>query len=83
MTRLATTVDRLAALVFGLILLAVGAGLLVWNTHWIPGTPQMITTRGLVTAAGTRWWPWAVAGVGILLVLIALRWLLIHTRKQK
>ena len=83
MTRLATIVDRLAALVFGLILIAVGAGLLVWNTHWIPGTPQMITARGLVTAAGTRWWPWAVAGVGILLVLTALRWLLIHTPKTR
>ena len=83
MTRLATTFDRLAALVFGLALIAIGAGLLVWNTNVIPGTPEMITARGLVTAAGTDWWPWAVAGVGVVLVLTALRWLFVHTPKAK
>ena len=77
MTRLATALDRLAALVFGLALIAIGVGLLVWNTNVIPGTPEMITARGLVTAAGTDWWPWAV------LVLTALRWLFVHTPKAK
>ena len=83
MTRLATAFDRLAALVFGLALIAIGAGLLVWNTNVFTGTPEMITARGLVTAAGTDWWPWAVAGVGVVLVLTALRWLFVHTPKAK
>ncbi len=47
MTRLATTLDRLAAAVFGLALIAIGVGVLVWNTYWIPGIPVMITAPGL------------------------------------
>jgi len=83
MTRSASTLDRLAALVFGLALIAVGVGLLVWNTNWIAGIPPMITAPGLVTAAGSGWWPWAVAAAGIVLVAIALRWLFTHTPKAK
>lgn len=83
MTRLATTVDRLAAAVFGLALIAIGVGVLVWNTHWIPGVPQSITAPGLVSATNARWWPWAVAGVGLVLVLVALRWLFSHTPKAR
>lgn len=83
MTRLATTIDRFAALVFGLVLIAVGLGLLVWNTTLLPGIPEAITAPGWVTAADTTWWPWAVAGAGIALVLTALRWLFVHTPKAK
>ena len=83
MTRLATTLDRLAAAVFGLALIAIGVGVLVWNTYWIPGIPVMITAPGLVAATNTEWWPWAVAGVGIVLVLISLRWLFVHTPKSR
>lgn len=83
MTRLATSFDRLAAVVFGLALIVMGAGMLVWNTNLIPGTPETLSAPGLVTAAGTDWWPWAVAGVGVVLVLTALRWLFVHTPKAK
>lgn len=83
MTRLATSLDRFAALVLGLLLILLGLGMLVWNTDWLPRIPQMITAPGLVTAAGTHWWPWALAGAGILLVLLALRWLITHTPKAK
>ena len=83
MTRSAATLDRFAALVVGLAMICLGVGLLVWNTHWIPGTPEMITTPGLVAVAGTGWWPWAMAGIGVLLVLMALRWLLIHAPKAQ
>ena len=83
MTRLATTLDRLAAVVFGLALIAIGVGVLVWNTYWIPGIPVMITAPGLVAATNTEWWPWAVAGVGIVLVLVSLRWLFVHTPKSR
>ena len=79
MTRSASTLDRLAALVFGLALIALGVGLLVWNTDWITGIPQIITAPG----AETGWWPWAVAAAGIVLVAIALRWLFTHTPKAK
>jgi hypothetical protein len=83
MTRLATTVDRLAAAVFGLALIAVGVGVLVWNTHLIPHVPHTITAPGLVSATNTEWWPWAVAGVGLVLALVGLRWLFAHTPKAR
>ncbi|WP_193043825.1 Asp23/Gls24 family envelope stress response protein [Mycolicibacterium baixiangningiae] len=83
MTRLASTWDRFAALVFGLAAIVLGAGMLMWATDWIPGTPEYVTAPGLVTAAGTAWWPWAVGAVGIVLILLALRWLLIHTPKAR
>jgi hypothetical protein len=81
MTRSASTVDRVAALAFGLLLIVLGLGLLVWNTDWLPGIPQMVTAPGLATASETAWWPWALAGAGVVSVLVALRWLLIHTPK--
>lgn len=81
MTRSAGAVDRVAALVFGLLLIVTGSGLLVWNTDWLPGIPQMVTAPGLVTASDTAWWPWALAGAGIVLVVLALRWLMMHTPK--
>ncbi|BDX35183.1 hypothetical protein TUM20985_57300 [Mycobacterium antarcticum] len=83
MTRTASTVDRLAALLLGVLLIVLGLGLLVWNTDWVPRIPQAITAPGFVTAAGTAWWPWALGVGGILLILIALRWLLSHTPKAK
>ncbi|NVN52801.1 alkaline shock response membrane anchor protein AmaP [Mycolicibacterium hippocampi] len=83
MTRSVTGLDRFAALGLGLLLIAVGAGLFVWNTNWIPGTPQMISAPGLSTASGTGWWPWAVAGVGLVLTITALRWLFAHSPKAR
>lgn len=78
MTRVVIAIDRLAAFVFGVVLVALGVGALLWKTHWIPRTPELITAPGLVTASQTHWWPWAVAGVGALLVVLALRWLVAH-----
>ena len=78
MTRTATLVDRVAALVLGLLLLAVGAAMVIWATHLIDGTPVYLTAPGLVFAADTAWWPWAVTGAGVVLVLIGLRWLAAH-----
>jgi hypothetical protein len=78
MTRVVIAIDRLAAFVFGVVFLAIGVGALLWNTHWIPRTPELVTAPGLVTASGTHWWPWAEAGVGLVLVLLAVRWLVAH-----
>ena len=83
MTRLATSIDRLAALLLGVLLIVLGLGLLVWNTDWLPHIPQAITAPGLVTASGTHWWPWALAVAGILLIVLALRWLFTHTPQAK
>jgi hypothetical protein len=83
MTRLASSLDRLAALFVGLLLILLGVALLVWNTDWLPGIPQAVTAPGLATAAGTGWWPWALGVAGVLLMITALRWLLTHTPKAR
>jgi hypothetical protein len=78
MTGTATFLDRVAALVLGVFLLAVGAAMVIWTTHLIDGAPEYLTAPGLVFAAQTAWWPWAVTAAGILLVLLGLRWLATH-----
>lgn len=78
MTGAVTAIDRFAAFVLGVVLIVLGVGALLWNTHWIPRTPELITAPGLVAASDTHWWPWAVAGVGLVLVVLSLRWLVAH-----
>ncbi|MGP4058728.1 alkaline shock response membrane anchor protein AmaP [Mycobacterium sp. 4D054] len=78
MTGTATFVDRLAALILGLFLLVLGVAMIIWTTHLIDGTPVYLTAPGLMTAAQTAWWPWAVTAAGVLLVLLGVRWLIAH-----
>jgi hypothetical protein len=77
-TRTATLIDRFAALILGLLLLGVGVAMVIWTTHLISGTPVYLTAPGLMTAADTAWWPWAVTVAGIALLLLGLRWLAAH-----
>lgn len=79
MTRLAVNFDRFAAFVFGLVLIAIGAALVVWNTNWVPNIPRTISLGGVRDASGAGWWPFALAAAGIVLVLLALRWLFSHS----
>lgn len=83
MTRTALFVDRLATLLVAAALIAGGAAILIWNTTVFDGIPETITAPGLVTAANTAWWPWAVAGGGIVLIVLALRWLISHRPAPK
>lgn len=78
MTRSAVFVDRLATLLVAVLLIAGGAAIFVWNKTLFDGIPEFITAPGLVTAANTAWWPWATTGVGIVLIVLALRWLISH-----
>lgn len=78
MTGTATFIDRLAALILGLVLLVLGAAMIIWTTHLIDGTPVYLTAPGLVSASSTAWWPWAVTASGVVLVLLGLRWLATH-----
>lgn len=83
MTRTAVTFDRFAAGVAGLALIALGAALVVWNTTWVPNVPDAVTLPGLRAATTTGWWPFALAGAGIVLVVLALRWLFAHSPAAK
>lgn len=73
-----TVLDRMASLVMGLMLVTLGVGMIIWSLHLVDGTPVYVTAPGLVTAAGTAWWPWATTGAGLLLIPLGVRWLLAH-----
>lgn len=78
MTRPTAAMDRLATAIVGILLVAGGAAVLIWDTALVADIPESITAPGLVRASETSWWPWASAGAGIVLALVALRWLVAH-----
>lgn len=78
MSRSTLALDRIAVAVLGLLLIAIGAGALIWNTSLFAGIPETITAPGLALSTRSWWWPWAVTLAGIALVLLGLRWLAGH-----
>lgn len=82
MTRRAVTVDRIAALLLGIGLLALGLAAVAWQrgTLW---QSRALDLSAAAALTGTPWWPWASGAAGILLILLALRWLLSHRRAPR
>jgi uncharacterized protein (DUF58 family) len=83
MTRTAVTFDRFATGLAGLALIALGVALVVWNTTWLPNLPDAVALPGLRAATTAGWWPFALVGAGIALVVLALRWLFAHSPAAK
>lgn len=82
MTRLAVTFDRLATLLAGLALLAVGVGAVAWQRRvLVDGRSLSFATA--TDATQSDWWPWASGGVGAVLVIVGIRWLLTHRPARK
>lgn len=78
MTRLTAVIDRIVVVVLGLVLLALGAFALVWWRAAVPELPARLHTSIFDGVTKNWWWPWALAVGGIILVVIALRWLTAH-----
>lgn len=77
MSRAVIAVDRLAAILAGLALLAAGlAGLIWWRGNM--GLSGALNLAPVVRQATQPWWPWAVSVVGLLLVVLGIRWLVAH-----
>lgn len=74
--------DRITSFVVGLVLLAAGVGAVGWRLGWWPGMPERIRADG-VGVVDTAWWPWALGAAGVVLVILALRWLLAHTGRRQ
>ncbi len=81
MTRLTVAVDRLVVLLLSLVLLALGAGA-IWT--WTGRGPLTGTVRSssATDLVGQSWWPWASGAVGVVLVLVGLRWIAAHLKRQ-
>jgi len=78
MSRTLAGLDRLLALLLGLILLAVGVGAIIWQGGWYHRAPRTLSVPWLSSATTASWWPWATGIGGIILILAALRWLVAH-----
>ncbi|WP_200175893.1 hypothetical protein [Tomitella cavernea] len=82
MSRLMAAWDRIATAVVGLSAVAGGLVLIGWATHWPPRwtdwLPDRVSIDAITDVTGQSWWPWAAGIGGVLIGLLALRWLLGH-----
>lgn len=78
MTRTLAGIDRLLALLLGLALVATGVAAIVWQSGWYHRAPDSLTAPWLSSATAAPWWPWAAGIGGLVLILLALRWLVAH-----
>lgn len=81
-SRTTLAVDRIATLIMAAVLIAGGA-LGVW---WWTGDSSLAarsSTAPVQDLVATDWWPWASAVVGVLLILMGLRWLAAHVARTK
>lgn len=86
MRRSVLALDRVMAVLLGLVLLVVGVGAAGWYNGGLrrlwPAFPKELSTAGASDVLNTRWWPWAAAGVGVLAVLLGLWWLIAHLPRR-
>ena len=83
MTRGVAAVDRLLALLLGLLLVAGGLAAAAWQRDLIPNAADRTRLGPVRTAAEQSWWPWAVGAGGVVVVLLALWWALAHLRRRR
>lgn len=76
MTGRAIAFDRIATLVCGLGLFAFGGLLVAWQ-RGVVGAGAAVQVM-FVPYLEMAWWPWALGGTGIVLVLLGGRWLATH-----
>lgn len=84
MSRTLHVLDQLACLLLGLLLLLAALLLVDWEYRLVldvyPDTLHLGPVPGWTSAT---WWPWAVGGAGLLLVLIGLWWLSSHIPRAR
>lgn len=75
MSRALCGLNKVFSIIFGLLLLAGGVGLILWYAGHLFGVPHTLTVRTLTTLVGYGWWDWAEGIAGVVLALLGLRWL--------
>lgn len=83
MSRGVAAVDRLLALLLGLLLVAGGLGAAAWQRDLVPGATDRTRLGPVRTAAEQPWFPWAVGVGGVVVVLLVLWWVLAHLRRHR
>lgn len=82
MNRAVAGAERIAVLLVGLALLALGAATVAWERDWIPDAVDRLDVSALLDRTGESWWPWAVGLLGLVLVVLGLLWLRAHARRR-
>ena len=75
--------DRVVLAVLGLVLLAAGAGLVLWGLGRWPGAPDELDLAALTTVPDAAAWPWALGVGGLVAVLLGLRALVAHAHRPR
>lgn len=73
--------DRVATLLLAVALIVMGAFAIWW---WTGNSPlaDTVRTTAVRDVVDRTWWPWASAALGLLLILLALRWIVAHLRSR-
>lgn len=88
MSRKALGIDRLAALVVGILALAVGLAGIAWSTglldRWVSGVGNSYNLHTVDDHVfATAWWPWAAGFGGVVIAALGLWWLLGHFKTHR
>jgi hypothetical protein len=86
MRRSVLGVDRILAVLLGLVLFVVGVGAAAWYNGGLrrlwPQFPTQVSTEKASDVLNTEWWPWTSGAVGALAVLLGLWWLIAHLPRR-
>lgn len=64
--------DRLGVLILGAALVALGVGAALWQRGSLPFALDTLDVGVVADRQQDAWWPWALGGAGVVLVLILL-----------
>lgn len=82
MRRTVLGLDRILAVLLGLIMLTLGAGAVAWYSGGLrrlwPQFPKQVSTDKASDLLNTDWWPGSSGAVGALAVILGLWWLIAH-----
>jgi hypothetical protein len=83
----AAVFDRLATVVVGAVLMAIGAAAAAWQRGQLPDqvhdARRTFETWSPGSWADTAWWPWALTAAAALALVIGLRWLYAHRPRRQ
>jgi hypothetical protein len=82
-SRTLTVLDRVLVLVLALALVALGVTAVVWQSGRLSQLHGTLRAPWLTAATTAGWWPWATGATGVVLVILALRWITAHITSSK